>query len=564
MNIGIGIGVNFQMGELSFVEVEEQTPPQDTTGFVTFIDDDARKGVYTDLLPLFNSRNAKFNIAVATGFVDGLTVEQGMTSTDVIGTQYYASWEQLREIRDQGHGIISHSVHHKSHQFIGLSQELLEFQDSKTRLHEEGLTNVKSYAYPYCEVSANNSVEVLDYYDIAFRCTPTSMIFNPLTTVQKATLPRTGIGSWGVDYPVQTIKDLCLQAKNEGKWFAIMTHIDHINDNPWTKASTLAVITEVLDFCVANGIEVIGINDAMDRMNLLSAPEPNTDPTVLFMTPSETYTGTKRITMSTNKYGDSTIYYTTDGTTPTTSSDVYTSPITLVETKTVKAFAVDGLGNASAIQTQTYTKRNETVLVELDAANHGTDPNIWEDLSGSGQHVTLYNFTHDGTTNGWTSDGLLLNGVNTYLKNDALKLFNQSMASQNFILEFIFAALDINDGKSAYYLGLMKEANPFHGLKLSKGTTTTVDLQLNLGTSYSGTPALTSSPTSATRDRLVVKHMDGVLTYELNGVIFRTFNTPQFTTTVDQPFYLGANIISGTVQRFAKIRVNKFKMTLLG
>jgi hypothetical protein len=45
-------------------------------------------------------------------------------------------------------------------------------------------------------------------------------------------------------------------------------------------------------------------------------------------------------------------YYTTNGTTPTTSSPTYTGPLTVASTTTVKYFSVDNAGNAEPVQTQ--------------------------------------------------------------------------------------------------------------------------------------------------------------------------------------------------------------------
>ena len=49
-----------------------------------------------------------------------------------------------------------------------------------------------------------------------------------------------------------------------------------------------------------------------------------------------------------------TIYYTTDGTTPTISSAVYTAPIVVTGTVTIKYFAVDTAGNAEAVKAGTW------------------------------------------------------------------------------------------------------------------------------------------------------------------------------------------------------------------
>lgn len=49
------------------------------------------------------------------------------------------------------------------------------------------------------------------------------------------------------------------------------------------------------------------------------------------------------------------IYYTTDGSTPTAASTVYSAPISVSSTSTVKAIAIDSGGLASGVASQTYT-----------------------------------------------------------------------------------------------------------------------------------------------------------------------------------------------------------------
>ncbi|MDD3887382.1 MAG: chitobiase/beta-hexosaminidase C-terminal domain-containing protein [Patescibacteria group bacterium] len=70
-----------------------------------------------------------------------------------------------------------------------------------------------------------------------------------------------------------------------------------------------------------------------------------------------TYTSDQIVTLSATDT-DSTVtgtYYTTDGSTPTTSSNVYSSPITISEDTTLKFFSVDGPGNIEDVKTEVYT-----------------------------------------------------------------------------------------------------------------------------------------------------------------------------------------------------------------
>jgi hypothetical protein len=85
--------------------------------------------------------------------------------------------------------------------------------------------------------------------------------------------------------------------------------------------------------------------------------------TYLVATPSislatGTYTGTQNVTISDATQG-STIYYTTDGTVPTSSSSVYTAPISIAVSSTIKAIAVlTGSSSGVASSTLTITSAN--------------------------------------------------------------------------------------------------------------------------------------------------------------------------------------------------------------
>ncbi len=79
----------------------------------------------------------------------------------------------------------------------------------------------------------------------------------------------------------------------------------------------------------------------------------NVPPTAIANPPGGVYSTDKLVTLTMSEPG--TIYYTTNGSTPTTSSNVYTGPLTISTTTTLKFLAVDLAGNLSPVYTQVYT-----------------------------------------------------------------------------------------------------------------------------------------------------------------------------------------------------------------
>ena len=98
-----------------------------------------------------------------------------------------------------------------------------------------------------------------------------------------------------------------------------------------------------------------------------TGPVTPTCATPTFSVAEGTYGSAQNVTITTATEG-ATIYYTTDGDTPTTSSSVYSSAIAVSSTTTIKAIAVkDGMNNSS-VASATYT------IVNLTHAGTSEDP----------------------------------------------------------------------------------------------------------------------------------------------------------------------------------------------
>jgi hypothetical protein len=119
--------------------------------------------------------------------------------------------------------------------------------------------------------------------------------------------------------------------------------------------------------------------------------------TPTFSPSAGTYMGTQTVSLAAATSG-STIYYTTDGSTPTTSSAVYSSALTISSTTTVKAIAAAVGYSNSATGSATYT------IVSAQAATPTFSPG--SGTYGSAQSVTMACATGSSTiyytTNGTT------------------------------------------------------------------------------------------------------------------------------------------------------------------
>jgi hypothetical protein len=111
---------------------------------------------------------------------------------------------------------------------------------------------------------------------------------------------------------------------------------------------------------------VSGLSAASDAAVVdLSAPSVSAQP------PGGTYNSSVSVTLQANE--PSTIYYTTNGSAPTKSSSVYSAPIKLTTSATLKYFAVDRASNQSPTATSVYTITAESEDADGDGYVAGVD-----------------------------------------------------------------------------------------------------------------------------------------------------------------------------------------------
>jgi len=147
-------------------------------------------------------------------------------------------------------------------------------------------------------------------------------------------------------------------------------------------------------------VEAIAVATGYTSSAVSSAAYTITIPTVstpIFSLAAGSYSGSQSLTI-TDATSGATIYYTTNGTTPTTSSTQYTGAITVAASETVEAFAVVTGDTNSAVASAAYTITPPVAAIpvfSLTAGSHAGPQSLTMTDSTSG--ASIY-YTTDGTT----------------------------------------------------------------------------------------------------------------------------------------------------------------------
>lgn len=200
---------------------------------------------------------------------------------------------------------------------------------------------------------------------------PTTVTFNPnVSGVRTATLTATdansGSGSatvsgLGIGSPAATpvfspaggtfttIQSVTITdaTPNATIYYTIDGSTPTTSSTIYTGPVTVAVTETLHAFATAVGSGNSAVGTAAFTITL-----PATTP--VFGPPAGTYNAVQMVTLSNTTPG-STIYYTTDGSTPTTASKVYTAPIAVAASETINAIATAPGYVTSAVGSATYT-----------------------------------------------------------------------------------------------------------------------------------------------------------------------------------------------------------------
>ena len=166
-----------------------------------------------------------------------------------------------------------------------------------------------------------------------------------------------------------------------------------------TPSASSTLYTAPVTVTASETISAIAVASGYSNSGIASATYNITTPvaTPAFSVPSGSYTSAQTVTITDATSGAS-IFYTTDGSTPSSGSTAYTAPISVTETQTISAIAILG-DQSSAVSVAAYTIGQTAALAapvfSLAAGTYTSAQSV--SISVSTPDAAIY-YTTDGST----------------------------------------------------------------------------------------------------------------------------------------------------------------------
>jgi hypothetical protein len=290
-------------------------------------------------------------------------------NTDFVGTSGRLTWSQISDLAATGNEIGGHTLDHLDLTDLSTADATRQVCDDRQAISSHGLT-VTDFAYPYGDYtasvesivkgcgysSARRSWGVCPLGDTLTQCAAETWDKDPSETIPPqdilATRTIQSIRAWNT---LDDLEGAVTRAQSAGGGY--ITFVFHYVCDGCDPTSGYSVsptiLSGFLDWLAGGGSNGIYVRTVRDVVG------DQTPPTSSIACNGGTcssgwYNQPVSVALSAADTGTAVtaIRYTTDGTTPTTSSPLYTGPFTVSTTATVKYGAWDMAGNVEAAKSQ--------------------------------------------------------------------------------------------------------------------------------------------------------------------------------------------------------------------
>ena len=492
--------------------------------------------------------------------------------TDLIGTQGYLTLPELTELHNAGWTIASHTVDHTDLQGLSQTQIASKLQLAINWLIANGFSDGAYHlAFPY-GLYDNNVLLVCSQLGLKtarttnFGTISSDGVVDYLGKVDYLQLPTKAFDRTTVRNDWQTSINYGISTEST----TIFQFHDIVASNPKVlETITTATFTQFIADLVQTGVRTLNINQWYIEMNS-AAPTASANPK------GGLYNTDKIVTLSMNE--DGSIYYTTDGSVPTTSSTKYTTTIPITTTTLLKFIAVNLSGELSPLYTETYNidKVAPTATADLPSGIYNTLKSVTLNAADTlDTNPLIYYSTDNGLT--WknqpktvtinlnqgitklmfyamdSATNKCITQTNTYTIDTTLPTVTADLPSgiYNTLKSITLNAADNLDTNPLIYYstdnGLTTKIEPKTvTINLNEGVTTLMfyamdsagnkcTKQTNTYTIDTTIPTVSANPTSGSynTDKIVTLSMnkDGSIYYTTDGSVPTTSST-KYTTTI--------------------------------
>jgi peptidoglycan/xylan/chitin deacetylase (PgdA/CDA1 family) len=283
-------------------------------------------------------------------------------NTNKLGTSSFLTWDQLSELSADGNEITGHTLDHVDLTTVTTAEATRQVCDDRQALISHGIPAV-DFAYPFG--ASNSTVESIVQgcgYQSGRRawglCRVGLMPPNCNDVLSEPIPPRNrwAIAAAGVNaaHTLTDVEGAVTRAEAAGGgWVVLMIH--HVCDgcSPENGGSVSpAILSAFLDWLAPRSSTGTFVRTMSDVMTDGAAPSSSI--ACNGGSCSGFYSQPVSVSLSATDSGTAVneIRYTTDGTTPTTSSPLYSGPFTVSTTTTVRYRAWDMAGNVEATKSQ--------------------------------------------------------------------------------------------------------------------------------------------------------------------------------------------------------------------
>jgi peptidoglycan/xylan/chitin deacetylase (PgdA/CDA1 family) len=340
-----------------------------------------------------------------------LAFQRGLKPHNMNGTYYintgnlgsgpgFMTWSDLATMSAAGEDIGGHTLHHIDLTSSNYTQQqkVTEVCDDRQALIDHGL-DPTSFAYPFGAYDTNaESIAQSCGYTSGRRTGGIAASGAPYAETIPPKVPYATI-TWTAPTPTTSpiqLSDMqaavTAAASHGGGWVQFVGHeicsqqYDPANYNTCLgtfRPTELATFNAFLDWIANAGqpggaparTEVKTVARVIDGPDTLAPISTlNCDGSACAST---TYFGSTTVSLGVSDPGGSGVaatYYTTDGTTPTTSSQIFTAPFTINQPTTFKFFSVDNSGNVEAVQTMQINVQPNSDPIIASAGDIACDP----------------------------------------------------------------------------------------------------------------------------------------------------------------------------------------------